>query len=88
MFLCLKCGEKHEHPCLIYKTPFISSLGETYNFIDKNYLFTTNKVLKKNQRNVIIKLLGDKDISLRPIRGYLIPIKIVDYIDYFRMNLN
>ena len=76
--LCNKCGEKHDHPCLIYKTPFISSLGETYDFIGKNFIFSSNIFLKKNQRNICIFLLGDSKICLRPNKGVLIPLKIVN----------
>ena len=76
--LCNKCGEKHDHPCLIYKTPFISSLGETYDFIGKNFIFSSNIFLKKNQRNICLFLLGDSKICLRPNKGVLIPLKIVN----------
>ena len=74
--LCNQCGEKHEHPCLIYKTPFISSLKETYTFITKNYTFPTNVFSKKIQRSMSILLMGDNNICLRPNKGALIPIKI------------
>ena len=72
---CSTCGEKHDHPCIIYKTPFISSLGETYQFITKNYNFPS---MKKNQRNLSISLLADKNIYVRPNKGLLIPIKIMN----------
>ena len=78
MIFCNLCGEKHDHPCLIYKSPFISSLGETYNFITQNYIFSSNLFLKKSQRNISIYLLGDKNIYLRPNKGLLIPIKIMN----------
>ena len=76
MVLCNSCGENHDHPCFIYKTPFISSLKETFNFINKNYLFSTNTFSKKSQRNISVFLMGDKNISLRPNKGILIPLKI------------
>ena len=76
--LCNKCGEKHDHPCLIYKTPFISSLEETYDFIGKNFIFSSNIFLKKNQRNIYIFLQGDSKICLRPNKGVLIPLKIMN----------
>ena len=79
IILCRKCGENHEHPCLIYKTSFISSIEESYNFITKNYNFTSNKSIKKNQRNISIYLYGDENICLRPKKGALIPIKIINY---------
>ena len=78
IILCHKCGEKHEHPCLIYKTPFISTLGETYDFIGKNFTFSSNIFQKKSQRNISIFLLGDPNIYLRPNKGLLIPIKIMN----------
>ena len=78
MIFCNLCGEKHDHPCLIYKSPFISSLGETYNFITQNYIFSSKLFLKKSQRNISIYLLGDKYICLRPNKGLLIPIKIMN----------
>jgi hypothetical protein len=76
--LCDTCGEKHEHPCLIYKTPFISSLKETYTFITKNYSFPLNVFSKKHQRNLSISLMGDNNICLRPNKGALIPIKVMN----------
>ena len=72
---CNLCGEKHDHPCIIYKTPFISSLEETFKFITKNYNFSS---IKKNQRNISISLLADKNIYVRPNKGLLIPIKIIN----------
>ena len=72
---CNICGEKHDHPCIIYKTPFISSLEETFKFITKNYNFSS---VKKNQRNISISLLADKNIYVRPNKGLLIPLKIIN----------
>ena len=45
------------------------------NFISKNYNFSS---LKKNQRNLSITLLADKNIYVRPNKGLLIPIKIIN----------
>ena len=78
IILCRKCGEEHDHPCLLYKTPFISSLEESYNFMTKNYNFHSNKSIKKKQRNISIYLYGDENICLRPKKGALIPIKIMN----------
>ena len=58
IILCNKCGEKHEHPFLIYKTLFISTLGETYDFIGKNVIFSTNIFQKKKSEkyfNIFIR---------------------------------
>ena len=75
IILCHKCGEKHDHPCFIYKTPFISSLEESYNYITKNYSFSS---IKKNHKNISLYLYGDQNICLRPNKGALIPIKIIN----------
>jgi hypothetical protein len=53
-------------------------LGETYDFIGKNFIFSSNIFLKKNQRNICLFLLGDSKICLRPNKGVLIPLKIVN----------
>lgn len=78
VLLCHSCEEKHNHPSLIYKTPFISSIKETYNFITNNYPSYSNLLAKKSQRNLSISLMGDKDIHLRKNKGVLIPIKIMN----------
>lgn len=74
--LCDSCEERHYHPSLIYKTPFISSLKDTYNFIDKTYPFNSNIFSIKSLNNLSISLMGDKNICLRKYKGILIPIKI------------
>ena len=76
VLLCDSCEENHNHPCLIYKTPFISSIKETYNFITNNYPSYSNLLTKKSQRNLSISLMADKNIYLRKNKGVLIPIKI------------
>ena len=78
VLLCDSCEEKHNHPCLIYKTPFISSIKETYNFITNNYPSYSNLLTKKSQRNLSISLMADKNIYLRKNKGVLIPIKIMN----------
>jgi len=78
VLLCDSCEEKHNHPCLIYKTPFISSIKETYNFIANNYPSYSNLLAKKSQRNLSISLMADKNIYLRKNKGVLIPIKIMN----------
>ena len=83
IILCNKCGKKHEHPCFIYKTPFISSLEESYNFIKKNYSFHS---IKKNHRNISLYLYGDQNICLRPNKGALIPIKIINNSNSITIN--
>ena len=50
-------------------------MGDTYQFITKNYNFFS---AKKIQRNLSILLLADKNIYVRPNKGLLIPIKIIN----------
>ena len=79
MILCSKCESKHDHPCIIFKSNFISSLMETYNFITKQYNFDLNPNNKKLKKSVSLTFLGDKDIFLRPNKGVLLPIKIYNH---------
>ena len=53
-------------------------MEETYDFIGKNFIFSSNIFLKKNQRNIYIFLQGDSKICLRPNKGVLIPLKIMN----------
>lgn len=78
ILLCDSCEEKHNHPCLLYKTPFISSIRETFNFIKNNYPTSSNLSTKKPQRNLSLTLMADKKIYLRKNKGVLIPIKIIN----------
>ncbi len=77
--LCSKCEPKHDHPCFIFKSNFISSLKEAYNFMTRKYNFETNPSNKKTKKNISLAFVGDKDIFLRPNKGILLPIKIFNH---------
>ena len=79
MILCSKCEAKHDHPCIIFKSNFISSLKEAYNFMTRQYNFETNSSNKKSKKNISLTFVGDKDIFLRPNKGILLPIKIFNH---------
>ena len=79
LILCSKCENNHPHPCLIFKSDFISSLKDTYNFISRQYMSHPPNSSKKSKKNLSIFFIGDKDISLRPNKGVLLPLKIVNH---------
>jgi len=86
LILCDSCESQHNHPCFVYKSKFISSLKETFNYISQNY---DNELSKSNPNffsklitsnvELSIFLLGDKNISLRPNKKYVIPIKFINH---------
>ena len=76
--LCTNCEKKHDHPCLIFKSNFFSSLKESFDFMAKKYNFDTNTSSKKLKMNLSLCFIGDKDISLRPDKGVLLPVKILN----------
>ena len=78
---CSNCELKHDHPCLIFKSKFISSLKETYNFIKKQYFSSSNTNSKKQKKNITLVFKGDKDICLRPNKGSLLNIEIYNHND-------
>ena len=81
IILCEKCENSHQHPCFVYKSKFISTIKDTFNYITKNY---SNKISKstffskisKPSYELSISLIGDQDIFLRPNKGVMIPVKI------------
>ena len=87
--LCDDCEMDHFHPCIKYKTPFLSNLKDIYKFMTSFYQFKTistnffSKLFRKEYELSIIPLT-DKKISLRPEKELLLPIKIInlskDYI--------
>jgi len=78
---CSNCELKHDHPCLIFKSKFISSLKETYDFIKKQYFSSSNTNSKKQKKNITLVFKGDKDICLRPNKGSLLNIEIFNHND-------
>ena len=86
LILCDTCESQHNHPCFIYKSKFISSLKETFIYISQNYdieLFKSNpnffSKLMTSNIELSILLLGDKNITLRPNKKYMIPIKLINH---------
>ena len=80
LIICIKCEKKHEHPCILFKSKFISSLKDIYNFMNKQYESLATST-KKQKKNVIINFFGDKNICLRPNKGVLLPIQITNQTD-------
>ena len=76
IILCSNCELYHDHPCIIFKSNFISTLKDVYNFMNKQYNSSSN--ISKKTKKVILGLsfIGDKDIFLRPNKGTLLPIQI------------
>ena len=81
--LCTNCELEHFHPCIKFKTPFLSNLTEIYKFISNSYSFKLpannffSKLFKKEYEISFIPLT-DKKICLRPEKEMLLPIKIVN----------
>ena len=80
LIICSKCEKKHEHPCIIFKSKFISSLKDIYNFMNKQYESLTTST-KKSKTNISINFYGDKNICLRPNKGVLLPVQITNQTD-------
>ena len=78
MVLCSDCEPIHGHPCVIFKSKFLSSLKETFNFMTKQYNFDSTSS-KKNKINLSLSFIGDNDICLRPKKGVLLPIRIINH---------
>ena len=81
--LCPNCELEHFHPCVKFKTPFLSNLQDVYKFITTFYSFkipTNNffsRLFKKEYELSFIPLVDNK-ICLRPEKEVLLPIKIVN----------
>jgi tRNA G10 N-methylase Trm11 len=73
----------HFHPCLKFKSNFLSSLSDIYKYITQFYSFkiSSNNIFSKIfQKDYEINMapLTDKKISLRPNREYFLPIKLIN----------
>ena len=81
--LCTKCESEHFHPCIKFKSPFLSNLSDIYKFISHFYSFKIpssnffSKIFKK-EYDISLFPLTDKKICLRPEKEVLLPIKIVN----------
>ena len=81
--LCPNCELEHFHPCVKFKTPFLSNLQDVYKFITTFYSFkvpTNNffsRLFKKEYELSFIPLVDNK-ICLRPEKEVLLPIKIAN----------
>ena len=79
--LCKDCELEHFHPCLKFKSQFLSNLSDIYKFISQFYslkipsnnIFT--KIFKK-ECEIKMRPLSDKKICLRPRKETLFPIKV------------
>lgn len=80
--ICSSCEDFHQHPCFKYKTKFLSSLKETYNFISKPCEQQLNSsflsLLIQKTYDIKIIPITDLDICLRPNKGVFLPIKIIN----------
>ena len=81
--LCEQCEKNHHHPCFIYKSNFVSSIKETFQFIKKNYekiFISESKFLSFTNTNFDISLsfIGDNNICFRPNKKIYIPIKVTN----------
>ena len=81
--LCDICEEKHHHPVFKYKNKFLSTISETYRFIEKmnNFEEGVNPIkfiggLFEKDASISIEPDTDYDISIRPYKKIRIPIKI------------
>ena len=81
LIFCDKCEKKHEHPCIIFKSKFISSLKDAYNFMNKQYDVSLTSQSKKSKKNISINFFGDKNVYLRPNKGVLLPVQIINQSD-------
>jgi hypothetical protein len=81
--LCSNCEMIHFHPCLKFKSNFLSSLSDIYKYITQFYSFkiSSNNIFSKIFEKVYeinMAPLTDKKISLRPNREYFLPIKLIN----------
>ena len=81
--LCSNCEMIHYHPCLKFKSNFLSSLSDIYKFITQFYSFkiSSNNIFSKifqKEYEISMAPLTDKKITLRPNKEYYFPIKIIN----------
>ena len=81
--LCDICEEKHHHPVFKYKNKFLSTISETYRFIEKmnNFEEGVNPIkfiggLFEKDASISIEPDTDYDISIRPYKKIRIPVQI------------
>ena len=82
--LCPNCEMIHFHPCLKFKSNFLSNLIDTYKYITQFYSFkvSSNNIFSKmfqKEYEISMAPLTDKKISLRPNREYMLPIKLINF---------
>lgn len=82
--LCSDCELEHYHPCIKFKTPFLSNIEDIYKFLTRFYSFkvpSNNFFMKFFRKEYEITLipLTDKKICLRPGKNVLLPIKISNF---------
>ena len=81
--LCSNCESGHFHPCIKFKSPFLSNLSDIYKFISNYYSFKIpsnnffSKIFKK-EYDISLIPLTDKKICLRQEKEVLLPIKIIN----------
>ena len=75
MVLCSECEPIHGHPCVIFKSKFLSSLKETFNFMTKQYSFDSISNITIYSGDIIILIKGNKvlDISYDLNQKFKIP---------------
>lgn len=85
LILCTSCELSHIHPCLKYKTTFISNMEETYKFVEQFHKIKIpqppagfSKLFKKEYELKLVPMI-DLSICLRPNKGVFIPIKIENH---------
>ena len=81
--LCENCEINHFHPCIKFKSEFLSNLPSIYRFISKNYGYkkeTNNKLLKLFKKEYEIKMcrLTDGKVCLRPYKEVKFPIRLTN----------
>ena len=81
--LCTNCEIDHFHPCIKFKTEFLSNLPSIYRFISKKYGYkkeTNNKLLKLFKKEYEIKMrpLTDGKVCLRPNKMVKFPIELTN----------
>ena len=83
VILCPQCESLHLHPCIKFKTKFLSNIIDIYKFMKNFYSFKTpnetkNRLSKIFQKEYEFKIIPLTDIkfSMRVGKEIIIPIKI------------
>ena len=81
--LCPQCESLHLHPCIKYKTQFLSNIIDIYKFMKQFYSFKVNNSPKnplsklfQKEYEIRISPMTDKAFSIRVNKDVIIPIKI------------